>query len=153
MKVLSALLLCFVSCAQIYAQVHERKVGASFQIGKPYEVVYDRSITYMHKAGHTISGTDRDAGQIASAIGSLRRSKLKETGFRVFLTIVKEDATKTSVEVVVEQYEHANPKWGRQAFQRKGINLDETKKVADELLAFLQQTPEAPTDGPNNPQQ
>jgi hypothetical protein len=143
MKIYLAALVCLIACSHSYAQVHERKPGASFKIERPYDFIYQTCITYMQKTGHTLVTTEKEAGEIGSQVGALRRGKLKEMGYRVFLSLVKYSPTITTVYVVVEKYERLSPKWGGGggAFQPRGLDKVETMKVATELQDFLQGSP------------
>jgi hypothetical protein len=142
MKIYVAILVCLIACARSSAQVHERRPGASFRIEKSYDFTYQTSIIYMQKAGHTLSENNREAGQISSSIGAVHRTKLKEIGYRVFLSLIKDSPTITTVYVLVDKYERPNPKWAVQAYQNRGMDKDETMKVTAELQDFLKQTPE-----------
>jgi hypothetical protein len=59
--------------------------------------VFEGSITYLKKAGHTIAGSNKEAGQIATAIVALRNGKIDQVAYRVFLSFIKESATVTNV--------------------------------------------------------
>jgi hypothetical protein len=150
MRIYVAILVSLVVCAHSSAQVHERRPGASFKIDRTYDFIYRNCIVYMQKTGHTITVNNREAGEIASQIGALRRGKLKEMGYRVFISLVKDSPDLTSVYVVVQKYERLSPKWGGagEGFQLRGLDKDETTKVATELQGFLRQSP---GNGPSSP--
>jgi len=116
-KRLCMLILAVVSVCTIpsLAQRHERKAeehadsekiqnvsgGVTFQQASAIDKTYDDLLNFVKREGMTIDSATKETGQIVTNIEVA--GKYHQIGTRVYLTVIKDSETQTSVRVAVSE--------------------------------------------------
>jgi hypothetical protein len=138
MKLICVGLLFTLSIAPCVGQISAKRPGPVFAVTKDYDAVFEGSVTYLKKKGLQIK-TNKDAGQIDSDM-VVRNGKIDEVGERVFLSLVRDSATSTSVNVIVLEYKRRRWTSRPEPWSKGKFNADESDNTAKELKTALEAT-------------
>jgi hypothetical protein len=108
--------------------------GTTFEVDVAYDKAYDTILNYLKKQDYTIDSASKETGQIVTAI--VVKGGYSQTGTRVYVTLIKESETKTTIKVAVSEQKRKKllqtEPWGDPK-----VNSERSSKLADEVKAAL----------------
>lgn len=111
--------------------------GTTFQVDVGYDKAYDAVLNYLKKQDYTIDSASKETGQIITAM--VVKGGYSQTGTRVYVTLIKENETSTTIKVAVSEQKRKKllqtEPWGDPK-----VNADRSSKLADEIKAALKST-------------
>ena len=114
---------------------HSITGGVKFQVPKPYEEVYEKSLNYLKKGDYAIESASKETGQIVTEMAI--KGGYSQTGTRVYVVLIKETDTTTTVKVAVSEQKRKKllqtEPWGDPK-----LNEKESDKIATDLKTALQ---------------
>jgi hypothetical protein len=80
--------------------------GQSFDVNKPFDAVFEASVTYLKKKNYTVESASKDAGQITTAMTVT--GGWRQMGTRVEVSLIKQSDAVTTVKVAVTEQHRYN---------------------------------------------
>jgi len=149
-KQLRTLTLALVSICAVtaFAQRHERKAeeqadsekiqivpgGVTFQQASAMDKTYDALLNYVKREGLTIDSASKETGQIVTSIEVA--GKYHQTGTRVYLTVIKDSDTQTSVRVAVSEQKRYKA-MQTEPWSSPKVNPEKSAELSEKIKAAL----------------
>jgi hypothetical protein len=148
-KTLAVLVGVSIIAVPVYAQRQERKKaqieesgkprsvsgGVKFQVPKPYEEVYDKSLNYLKRADYAIESAGKDTGQIVTEMTI--KGGYSQTGTRIYVVLIKDSDATTTVRVAVSEQKRKKL-LQIEPWDDPKVSDKESEKIAADLKAALQ---------------
>ena len=149
-SVLASFLILVLLCPGAFAQSRKEKKeqkleesakpksapgGVKFQVQKSYQDSYDALLNWAKRADYTIDKADKETGQIITAMAVT--GGYSQTGTRVFLTLIKDSESATTVKVAVSEQKRKKL-LQTEPWSDPNVNEKESSSLADKVKAALQ---------------
>lgn len=108
--------------------------AVTLQTDLPYERAYDSILNHLKRHDYTIDSASKDIGQIVTAMTI--KGGYSQTGTRVYVTLIKDSETSTTVKVAVAEQKRKKlfqtEPWGDPK-----VNSEKSTKLAEEIKSAL----------------
>ena len=131
-----------------FAQRHERKVGeqadsekiqnvsggVTFQQASALDKTYDNLLNYVKREGLTVDSASKETGQIVTSLEVA--GKYHQVGTRVYLTVIKDSETQTSVRVAVSEQKRYKA-LQTEPWSSPKVNAEKSSELSEKIKAAI----------------